>query len=63
MVAPPGSVNMFSRVTSGGNSEWDGPGTIFYRDDAQTISIVFRYDVFRNVHKCVASGTATRAGP
>jgi hypothetical protein len=61
--APPGTLHLFTRSTSGGTSEFDGPGTIFYRDDTQTISIVFRYDVHRSVHQCVASGTATRAGP
>jgi len=63
VAVPPASSTVFSKATAGVNSEWDGAGLIVYRDDTQTISIPFRYDVHRSVHQCVLSGTATRAGP
>jgi hypothetical protein len=62
VASPPGSSTVFSRATAGANSEWDGAGLLVYRDDAQTISIPFRWDVRRSVHQCLVSGTATRAG-
>jgi hypothetical protein len=62
VMAPPGSTTLFSRATAGANSEFDGAAFLVYRDDTQTISISFRYDVHRSVHQCVVAGIATRAG-
>jgi hypothetical protein len=60
--APPNSSVMFERAAASGVDE-KGTGNIVYRDDAQTITIPFWYDVGYFQSNCTLSGTATRAAP
>ncbi|MEA2353652.1 MAG: hypothetical protein QOJ14_2066 [Thermoleophilaceae bacterium] len=58
--APPTSSVMFERAAGSGVDE-KGAGNIIYRDDAQTITIPFWYNVGYFQSNCAFSGTATRA--
>lgn len=53
---------VFDRAVSGPLGAEIGTGMIVYRDDAQVISIPFRYTVGWSSQSCTASGMATRAG-
>jgi hypothetical protein len=58
--APPNSNVMFERAAGPGVNE-KGSGTFIYRDNAQTITIPFWYNVGYFQSNCTVSGTATRA--
>jgi hypothetical protein len=58
--APPNPTIFFERMVGSGVDE-KGSGTFIYRDNAQTITIPFWYNVGYFQSNCTVSGTATRA--